>query len=67
MPHNRKDGSDMTFEEFRKLPEEEKARIRREMLSRAAEASTNLEYGGEDDSRSRFSIKIFNEASQARV
>lgn len=42
-------GSNMTLEEFRKLPEEEKTRIRREMLSCAAEASTNLEYGGEDD------------------
>lgn len=46
MSHNRKDGGNMTFEEFRKLPEEEKASIRREMLSHAAEASTNLEYGG---------------------
>ena len=49
MPYSRKDDVDMTFEEFRKLPEEEKARIRREMLNRAAEASTNLEYGGGDD------------------
>ena len=47
MPHNRKDGSNMTLEEFRKLPEEEKARIRREMLSHAAKASTDLEYEGE--------------------
>lgn len=47
MSYKRKDGGDMTLEEFRKLPEEEKVRIRREMLSRAAEASTNLEYGGE--------------------
>ena len=48
MPHDREDDLDMTFEEFRKLPEEKKDRIRREMLSRAAEASTNLEYGGEE-------------------
>lgn len=44
MPHNRKDGSDMTFEEFRKLPEEEKARIREKLLQCAAKASTDLEY-----------------------
>ena len=39
----------MTFEEFRKLPEEEKARIREKFLHRAAKASTDLEHGGSEE------------------